>query len=60
MASRATEHDTMEFGEWEVDDSIFEKTSGAGQVQDSLPMRRDRDQRAAAALEEADEDMPGL
>ena len=54
----------MEFGEWEVDDSIWEKTAEYGQVQDSLPMRQERNEREVdivAGADEADvEDMTGL
>ena len=54
----------MEFGEWEVDDSIWEKPAEEGQVQDSLTMRREHEEREAATTALAgdadDEDMPGL
>ena len=51
----------MEFGEWEVDDSIWEKPAEDGQVQDSLPMRREREEREATDTDEADgDDMPAL
>ena len=42
VSKRADDHDTMEFGEWEVDDSVWEKEAEEGEVQDSLPMRRER------------------
>ena len=46
VKSRAEENETMEFGEWEVDDSIWEKEAEEGAVQDSLPERLAREQRA--------------
>ena len=64
VASRATEHDTMEFGEWEVDDSVWEATADEGEVQESLPARREREANAAAESDRANEaevdDMPGI
>ena len=48
VSKRATDHDRMEFGEWEVDNSVWEKEAEEGKVQDSLPMRRARMEMAAA------------
>ena len=57
VAEQAEERDSMEFGEWEVDDDIWEKEAKDGDVQDSLPMRRARKARAAAILtQEGQED----
>ena len=57
VAEQAEERDSMEFGEWEVDDDIWEKEAKDGDVQDSLPMRRAREARAAALLtQEGQED----
>jgi len=49
VAEQSEELSSMEFGEWEVDDDIWEKEAADGEVQDSLPMRRDREARAARA-----------
>ena len=49
VSARAAAKNTMEFGDWEVDDSIFSLTAGEGEMQDSLPMRRAQTARAAAA-----------
>ena len=38
VVKQAEERDSMEFGEWEVDDDIWEKEAKDGDVQDSLPM----------------------
>ena len=57
VAEQAEERDSMEFGEWEVDDNIWEKEAKDGDVQDSLPMRRAREARATALLtQEGQED----
>ena len=40
VKSHSEELGPMEFGKWEVDDSIWEKTAEAGEINDSLPMRR--------------------
>ncbi|KAL7531461.1 hypothetical protein ACHAWF_003777, partial [Thalassiosira exigua] len=44
------EDDCLEFGEWEVDDDIWEKEAEEGEVQDSLPTRREREAMAAELL----------
>ena len=57
VAEQAEERDSMEFGEWEVDDDIWEKEAKDGDAQDSLPMRQAREARAAALLtQEGQED----
>ena len=48
VSTRARENETMEFGEWEVDDSVWEQTADKGKVQESLPMRREREATATA------------
>jgi hypothetical protein len=47
VKSRSDELETMKFGEWEVDDTIWLKTAEEGEVQDSLPVRQAREARAA-------------
>ena len=42
--------------EWEVDDSIWEKKAEAGKIQDSLPMRRERETRANIVLTQEEQD----
>ena len=32
----------MEFGDWEVDNSVWEESAEDGEVQESVQMRRDR------------------
>ena len=56
--NRSEEHETMEFGEWEVDDSIWEQMAEGGEIQDSLPMRREREARTnlASTREQQDEE----
>ena len=53
----------MEFGEWEVDELVWEATANDGEVQKSLPVRHVHELNDAA-LETADEaeidDIPGL
>ena len=39
---RVTNRKTMYFHEWEVDDSIWEKTAEAREVQELVPVRRAR------------------
>ena len=48
VSARAALANTLEFGDWEVDDDIFSLTAGDEEVQDSLPMRRAREARTAA------------
>ena len=72
VIKRATTDNTMEFGDWEVDDDIFTRMAEAGEVQDSLPVRRARlappgqaDQEnevanSGASAEGDEDDMPGL
>ncbi len=41
VMKRAEENEeTLKFGEWEVDNAIWEKEAGEGVLQNSLPMRR--------------------
>ena len=42
VTRRAADGNTMEFGEWEVNDDIFAQMAEAGEVQESVPMRRAR------------------
>ena len=39
---RASDGNTMEFGDWEVDDSVWAETAEPGELQDSVPRRRAR------------------
>ncbi|KAL7526623.1 hypothetical protein ACHAXR_001569, partial [Thalassiosira sp. AJA248-18] len=50
VKTRADENESMEFGEWEVDDSIWEAEAEEGEVQDSLPIRQEREGLANAIL----------
>ena len=48
VSARAALANTLDFGEWEIDDDLFSLTAGEGEVQDSLPTRRAREARMAA------------
>ena len=50
VRARAADGDKMEFGDWEVDHDIFLLTADEGEVQDSLPVRRAKEARAAVAV----------
>ena len=50
VKTRANENESMEFGEWEVDDSIWEEEAEDGEVQESLPIRQERERLANAIL----------
>ena len=53
---RATDGDAMEFGEWEVDDYVFDESAEEGEVQESLPLRRTQLQLANATHPPAADD----
>ncbi|KAL7549341.1 hypothetical protein ACHAWF_012611, partial [Thalassiosira exigua] len=55
----AAEDDCLEFGDWEVDDDIWEKEAEEGEVQDSLPARREREAMAARLLTQEDAEASG-
>ncbi len=60
VKSRSRERDTMEFGEWEVNDKIWEELAEEGEAQETLPERRAReraDERAEETGDPADEDI---
>ena len=53
VKAAAESNDSMEFGEWEVDDAIWEMEAEDGEVQEDLPTRR-----ARLATEDGTEDGP--
>ena len=63
VKSRSEELETMEFGEWEVDDSIWEEMAEDGQVQDTLPERLARvarEETAGAILSQEGQENAGM
>jgi hypothetical protein len=60
VRTRAEKEESMEFGEWEVDDSIWEKEAEDGEVQDSLPMRLEREQVANTILTQESQEEDGM
>ena len=64
VKSRAVELETMEFGECEVDDSIWEKEAEEGEVKDSLSERLACEARAevhaAPLLSQEGQEVPGM
>ncbi|KAL7523303.1 hypothetical protein ACHAWF_000465, partial [Thalassiosira exigua] len=59
VTERAEEHNSLEFGEWEVNDEVWEKDAEEGEMQVSLPERRAREVMAAwmQALDEQVEEL---
>ena len=49
VKTRAARKETMEFGDWEVDDSIWEQEAENGEVQESLPERREKEGEEASS-----------
>ena len=48
VSARTANANTMEFGDWEVDNDIFTRTAEVDEIQDSMPMRRAQASRVAA------------
>ena len=48
VSARAEERRSMEFGDWEVDDAIWDSITEEGEVQEFLPKRRAREAREVA------------
>ena len=49
VRARAAMNGNMEFGDWEINQDMFADEAAEGEVQDSLPMRRAKEARAAMA-----------
>ena len=57
VSQRAELHGNMAFGDWEVNDDVWEKIGEEGEVQESLPARRAREAAVVGLLTQEDSEV---